>query len=65
MELGAGRRHGLTDANSIVFRLIGTRKFVDRRQNSVVPLSNEFLPEVIENTERLYAAIATISLQRV
>jgi hypothetical protein len=34
--------------NSIVFRLIGPRKFVDRRQNSIVPLSNEFLPQVIE-----------------
>jgi hypothetical protein len=29
--------------------LIGPRKFVDRRQNSVVPLSNEFLLQVIEN----------------
>ena len=34
--------------NSIVFRLIGPREFVDRRQNSIVPLSNEFLLQVIE-----------------
>jgi hypothetical protein len=34
--------------NSIAFRLIGPREFVDRRQNSIVPLSNEFVPQVIE-----------------
>jgi hypothetical protein len=34
---------------SVVFRLIGPREFVDRLQNSVVPLSNEFLPQVIDN----------------
>jgi hypothetical protein len=30
--------------------LIGPREFVDRRQNSIVPPSNEFLPQIIENT---------------
>jgi hypothetical protein len=45
--------------------LLGPREFVDRRQNSIVPPSNEFLPQVIENAERSYAAIATIPLQKV
>jgi hypothetical protein len=35
--------------NSITFRLIGPREFVDRRQNSIVLLSNEFFPQVIEH----------------
>ena len=34
--------------NSIVFRLIGPCTFVDRQQNSIVPLSNEFYPQLIE-----------------
>jgi hypothetical protein len=28
--------------------LIGLREFVDRQQNSIVPLSNEFFPQLLE-----------------
>jgi hypothetical protein len=35
-------------ANSIVIRLIGPFEFVDRRENSVDPLSNEFDSQEVE-----------------
>jgi hypothetical protein len=47
------------------FSIDRAREFVDRQQNSIVPLSNEFSPEVIEKAIYLYAAIASIPLQRV
>ena len=37
-----------TGANSIVIRLIGPFEFVDRRENSVDPLSNEFDSQEVE-----------------
>jgi hypothetical protein len=50
---------------SIVFRLIGPREFVDRLQISIVPVSNEFFPQIIEKARWLYGAIAGIPLQKV
>jgi hypothetical protein len=37
----------LPRGNSIVIRLLGQQKFVDRAKNFIVPLSNEFGPQAV------------------
>ena len=51
-------------ANSIVIRLIGPFEFVDRRENSVDPLSNEFDSQEVEIASYHTQPLMAVSWQK-